>query len=268
MIISNSTNMRISTRGSLVGTGAFNPYSLFIGSNGVLLDVSRLDTLRQDAAGSVHVTAAGQPVGLVLDLSMHGSNASQAVSARQPTYRIDAGGRPYLEFDGVDDWLTTPSIPLAAGARTIITALRKRSDAVAGAVVETRPTWTSTGGGIAQFAPSTSGPAIYGSRLNTNLEQTFVNTPASFAAPHTAVMSSVMVPGSHIVRINGQQVASYAPAGTIPTLTAALSVGSRDGSSFFAAVNLYGAIVIDRGLTGAELAQAEAWAAKKCGVSL
>lgn len=242
--------------------------ALYRGSAGILLEPARLSSLAQDAAGTVPV-AAGQPVGLVRDQSGGGRDASQSTSARRPTYRIDAGGRPYLEFDGVDDWLTTPSIPLAAGGRTIITALRKRSDAVAGAVVETRPLRTSAGGGFAQFAPSASGPATYGSRLLTGDPlQSLVDTPASFAAPHTAVMSSVIAEGSHIARINGQQVASDAPAGAVPALAAALSVGSRDGSSFFAAVDIYAMLVIDRTLNAQELAIAERWAAQKCGVSL
>ena len=238
------------------------------GAVGFALDPGVMASLAQDAAGTQPVMAVGQPVGLVRDQSGGGRHASQSVSAARPTYRLDAGGRPCLEFDGVDDWLATASMALASGGRTIITALRKRRDAVAGAVVETQPMWTSAGGGVAQFAPSASGPATYGSRILTSAVQSLVNTPASFAAPHTAVMSSVMVPGSHIVRINGQQVVGEAPAGIIPALTAAVGIGSRGGSSFFAAVNLYGAIVIDRGLTGAELAQAEAWAAAKCGVLL
>lgn len=241
--------------------------ALYRGSAGILLEPARLSSLARDAAGTVPV-AAGQPVGLVRDQSGGGRDASQSTSARRPTYRIDAGGRPYLEFDGVDDWLTTPSIPLAAGGRTIITALRKRSDAVAGAVVETRPMWTATSGGFAQFAPSAAGPATYGSRTLTSVVQSLVNTPASFAAPHTAVMSSVVSEGSHIARINGQQVASDAQLGTIPALTAAISVGSRDGSSFFAGIDLYALLVIDRTLNAQELAIAERWAAQKCGVSL
>lgn len=256
------------TRAVLRNPG-WTPARLFgSGVAGFALDPGLLASLAQDAAGTQPVMLAGQPVGLVRDQSGGTFHASQAVSAARPTFRLDAGGRPCLEFDGVDDWLTTASMALAAGGRTVIAALRKRSDAAAGAIVETQPMWTSSAGGFAQFAPSASGPATYGSRVLTSGVQSLVNTPGSFAAPHVAVLSSVIGPGSHVARVNGAQVASDAPVGTVPALTAAVGIGSRSGSAFFAGVDLYGLIVIDRSLSGAELAQAEAWAAAKCGVSL
>lgn len=247
----------------------WTPARLFgAGAVGFALNPGVLASLAQDAAGTQPVTVAGQPVGLARDQSGGASHASQAVSAARPTYRLDAGGRPYLEFDGVDDWLTTASLALAAGGRTIIAALRKRSDAGVSSILETRPLWTAAAGGFAQFAPSSPGPANYGSRALTSAASSSVNTPTSYAAPHVAVLSSVVVAGSHVARVNGAQVASDAPAGTIPALTAAVGIGSRDGSSFFAGIDLYGLIVIDRGLSGAELTQAEAWAAARCGVAL
>jgi len=48
--------------------GGFNPESLFRnGEVGVYYDPSDLSTLFQDSAGTTPVTAAGQPVGLMLD---------------------------------------------------------------------------------------------------------------------------------------------------------------------------------------------------------
>lgn len=50
--------------------GSYSPYSLFsTGENGVWLDPSDLTTMFQNTAGTVPVTAAGQPVGLILDKS-------------------------------------------------------------------------------------------------------------------------------------------------------------------------------------------------------
>lgn len=234
------------------------------GGVGVALVPSVIGSLRQDAAGTVPVTAAGQPVGLVLDQSGGARNASQATSAARPTYRVDAGGRAYLEFDGLDDWLTTASMSFAAGGRTIISGLRKRSDVAAGGIVETRPIWNADGG-FAQYAPPGGAPNAYGSRIAT---AGLLNTPASYAAPHAAVLSTVAVSGSHVLRVNGAQVLSDATASTIGALTAAVGIGSRDGTSLFAGIDLYGLIVIDRALSAQELAIAERWAAQKCGVVL
>ncbi|SFQ45651.1 hypothetical protein SAMN05216229_1234 [Geopseudomonas sagittaria] len=48
--------------------GAWNPRALFaLGEQGVIYDPSDLSTLWQDSAGTTPVTAAGQPVGLMLD---------------------------------------------------------------------------------------------------------------------------------------------------------------------------------------------------------
>lgn len=62
--------------------------------------------LFQDAAGTTPVTADGDPVGLMLDLSGNDNHAMQEVSGSRPVYRTD-GTRHWLEFDGVDDALVT-----------------------------------------------------------------------------------------------------------------------------------------------------------------
>lgn len=60
--------------------------------------------LFQDAAGTTPVTAPGDPVGLMLDLSGNDNHAMQEVSGSRPVYRTD-GQYHWLEFDGVDDVL-------------------------------------------------------------------------------------------------------------------------------------------------------------------
>jgi hypothetical protein len=56
--------------------------------------------LFQDAAGTVPVTADGDPVGYMQDLSGNGNHATQSTSAARPVF-------PGVEFDGVDDHLLT-----------------------------------------------------------------------------------------------------------------------------------------------------------------
>lgn len=80
--------------------------------------------LFQDAAGTTPVTAPGDPVGLMLDLSGNDNHAAQEVSGARPVYRTD-GTRHWLEFDGVDDQLestyanTTVDILVIAAARAL-----------------------------------------------------------------------------------------------------------------------------------------------------
>ena len=79
------------------------------GEAGAWYDPSDLSTLFQDSAGTTPVTASGDPVGLMLDKSGNGINASQAVSASRPTYGIvPATGRrnlfTYTEAFDHADW--------------------------------------------------------------------------------------------------------------------------------------------------------------------
>ena len=68
--------------------------------------------LFQDAAGTVPVTADGDPDGLMIDQSPNSNNAAQSVSAQRPSYR-SVSGLQYLQFDGTDDTLGT-SLRLSA----------------------------------------------------------------------------------------------------------------------------------------------------------
>jgi len=89
-------------------------------------DPSDLTTLFQDSAGTTPVTAAGQPVGLILDKSGNGRHASQATSTARPLLEDD-GGKMCLKFE-VDDYLVCNSITLPqpytvfAGAHVLATS--------------------------------------------------------------------------------------------------------------------------------------------------
>ncbi|MEP6587127.1 MAG: hypothetical protein ABJA84_00015 [Polaromonas sp.] len=90
--------------------------SLFAnGEKGLWLDPSDLSTLYQDSAGTVAVTATGQPLGKESDKSGRANHVSQATAAARPVY-TEASGIKYLAFDGVDDGLATATF--AAGTLT------------------------------------------------------------------------------------------------------------------------------------------------------
>lgn len=77
-----------------------SPAQIFTGAvDGVWYDPSDLSTLFQDDAGTIPVTADGDPVGLMLDKSGNGFHASQAT----------AGNRPVYKTDGVTHWLQLTS---------------------------------------------------------------------------------------------------------------------------------------------------------------
>lgn len=81
----------------------FTPANIFSGgANGVWYDPSDLSTLFQDAGGTVPVVNDGDPVGLMIDKSGNGNNATQINSDTKPIYRTD-GQSSWLEFDGIND---------------------------------------------------------------------------------------------------------------------------------------------------------------------
>jgi hypothetical protein len=96
---------------STVSSDPFTPADLFLsGEKGVWYDISDRTTLFRDVAGTIPVTAVGQSVARVLDKSGNGFHATQGTVANQPIYQIDPYGYPYLQFDGVNDSLSTSNI--------------------------------------------------------------------------------------------------------------------------------------------------------------
>lgn len=75
----------------------------------VWYDPSDLSTLFQDAAGTIPVASVGDPVGRVEDRSGNGFHLTASSDAARPTYQA-SGGFSWLEFDGVDDKLSTAGV--------------------------------------------------------------------------------------------------------------------------------------------------------------
>ncbi len=123
------------------------------------LDPSNLSTLWQDTAGTIPVTATGQPVARIDDLSGNGRNFIQGTAANQPIYGAGMlNGNGMLRFDGVNDRLTytgatTPQSVMIVG-RTISTGQYTGgvwgSDAPTadkGIRIENSTTWRNPGDG-------------------------------------------------------------------------------------------------------------------------
>ena len=92
----------------------FTPADLFkLGEQGAWYDPSDLTTMFQDRAGTTPVTADGQTVGKILDKSGRGNHAVAPTDAARPLYKTD-GTYHWLQFDGVDDSLSTAAIDFTA----------------------------------------------------------------------------------------------------------------------------------------------------------
>jgi hypothetical protein len=124
----NSNGVPITYSGAVAMGISFAPGDMFLdGEEGVWYDPSDLDTMFQDSAGTVPVTAPGQPVGRILDKSGNGHHAIAPAANNRPTLRLDEKSLYYLDFDGVDDGMeTVGSVDFSATDKvTLWTGLQK-----------------------------------------------------------------------------------------------------------------------------------------------
>ena len=248
----------------------WSPDRLFeAGGVGLWLDPAQLASLSQDAAGGVPVTAAGQPVGRMADQGAAGRHVSQSVSAARPTYQIDAGGRPYLYFDAVDDWLSTAAFDWGSDAVTLVLALRKRSDTGEGTLVHFGD-FNSTPSFLVGGPGGSPSDKFFAFSRGTTRTPTISTSPAH-SAPLAAVvaMQGRISTDTNILRINGVQVSSAAgdQGASASYGVQQMFIGRRGGTVAPAQMDLYGLIAINRLLEPAELTAAEAWAFARSGAA-
>lgn len=255
----------------LPNRGGFSPAALFAASEpGAWYDPSDLTTLFQDSAGTTPVTASGQPVGLMLDKSGRGNHATQATAAARPTYN-EAGGLRWLAFDGVDDFMITPTITPGTDKVQFFGGVRKLSDAAIGAVCEFSASTDTNNGTFFLLAPRDGATANYGWRSKGTLVVDLRATP--YAAPVSNVVTGLsdIAADSATVRVNGVVAATdiTTDQGTGNYLAYPLYIGMRSGASLPFNGRIYSLIArFGATLDAAAVASTEAWVAGKTGVTL
>lgn len=251
--------------------GGFSPATLFAASEpGVWFDPSDLSTLFQDDAGTTPVTAAGQSVGRILDKSGRGNHATQATAAARPTYN-EAGGLRWLAFDGVDDFMITPTITPGTDKVQFFGGVRKLSDAAIGAVCEFSASTDTNNGTFFLLAPRDDATANYGWRSKGTLVVDLRAT--QYAAPVSNVVTGLsdIAADSATVRVNGVVAATdiTTDQGTGNYLAYPMYIGRRGGTSLPFNGRLYGLITrFGPNLTASQIGQTERWMAQRTGVSL
>ena len=246
----------------------FSPSTLFAsGEQGAWYDPSDMSTLFQDSAGTTPVTASGQPVGLMLDKSGRGNHATQATAASRPTYTV-SGGLSYLAFDGVDDFMVTPTITPGVDKVQVFAGVRKLSDAARGMMFET----IAAAGGVRVEAPHIAANASFMIGTRGSLDPGPTISPLTYAAPVTVVFSGIgeIATDTSILRLNGAQVTSnVGDQGIGNYASAPFYIGNRGGTSLPFNGNLYGLTVrFGANLSAGQIAQAETYMAAKTRVTL
>lgn len=193
-----------------------------------------------------------------------------AAGTKRPTYQIDASGRPYLSFDGVDDALVTSTITPGTDKVQVFAGVRKLSDAATAIVAE----MGSGAGGqainkIAVLAPRAGGFPTYGFQSLGSGTTGDAATSNTYAAPITNVLTCIgdIANDVAILRANGTQAAtSAADQGTGNYLAYPLYIGARAGTSTFFNGRLYGLIGrFGPSLSAGQIANTEGWLNAKTG---
>ena len=244
--------------------------SLFAtGEQGFAYDPNDPSTLYQDAAGTIPVTGAGQPVGLMKDKSGRNNHAFQVVSASRPILQRNATtGAYYLAFDGTDDFLQTNNIDFTATDKvSLFAGVRKLSNAATSVIAE-------FSGNTALTTNSFYLVGLVSSALQFNSRgsgiSSIVNSP-SFPAPSSVVISSVgdisgdvskirANGGSYAVNVGDQGTGNY---GNYP-----LYMGRRGGTSLAFNGHIYGLLGVGTLISDNETTALEKFIAKNTGVTL
>lgn len=262
-------NMLMSMSALASASSRVVPQALFInGEQGVWYDPSDFSTMFQDTAGTSPVTATGQSVALIRDKSGRGNHASQSVGASMPTLQIDASGRYFLLFDGVDDSIETASVNFSGSDKvTVFAGIRKLSDAATGMLAELSPTSAANNGSWSIVAPSTAGANSYQFQCRGSI-QVIAGSGIFAAAPNTAVLTCIgdISGDTTSLRRNGAVVqTATGDQGTGNFGTWQLYIGRRGGSTLPYNGRLYSLIVRNAKCESAQIFDTETWVNGKTG---
>ena len=217
------------------GAGQTPLEALFTGQAGILIDsvdsAVSAGLVWQDAAGTVPATAAGHPVGKITDGSGNGKHLTQSTYTSRPVL-TSYGGKLWLEFDGIDDGLSIPSIDFSASDEmSVIVGQRKTGTAVA---ILAELGSASPYGFYLAAPESASLLYTFFCRGDNTAIATQAATMSSGTAPDTAVLSatgSISADLSKIWRngVAGVDGTGEKGAGTFGNLP--LFIGSRNNAS-------------------------------------
>jgi hypothetical protein len=234
--------------------GRFDPASLFAGGiRGGIYDPSNMATLFQDSAGNTPVTAHGDPVGRMNDISGNGNHLVKATAGERPLFQIE-GNKKFLLFDGTDDDLAAT----VAGFTTLpfdrISAMRQLS-------WTTGDDFFATNGSSATcLRQRGSSPAI---QINDGTGDVVTNSGLAIGAD--GVVTERHIAGASQLAVNNGAYATGNAGSTVPGGQFIVGESTAAKSSHF---RLYYHFIRQGSLSAAEIAQIRAIAAARGEITL
>ena len=179
------------------------------------------------------------------------------------------GFKPYLSFNGVNQWLQTNSIDFTYGDKMFVCAgVRKLSDGSIAIPVELSVDATLNNGAFFISAPRRSSGINDYAFDSAGTTRAVTISSGGYVAPITNVISgigSISAP-SVTLRVNGTQVSqSTSTQGSGNYGAYPLYIGARAGSSVWFNGRLYGLVVAGKQASASEIASTEAWLNQKTG---
>ena len=170
------------------------------------------------------------------------ATAYQRVTTQYDVTESGVQSLSYLFFDGVANFLVTPTITPGVDKAQVFVGVRKLSDAARGTIVEHSATIASNNGSFHLTAPNAASATFGFESKGTTL----TDAVATFAAPTTRVVTGVgdIAGDSTIIRANGtQQEQDTADQGTGNYLAYPIYIGRRGGTTLPFSGQIYSMIV-------------------------
>lgn len=244
------------------------------GEQGFFYDPNDLTTMYQDAAGTIPVTGAGQPVWHILDKSGNNNHAFATSSATRPILRQNAvTGANYLEFDGSDDFLRTSNIDFRGTDKlSLFTGVTKLSDSVQ-IIAELSSNVAANTGSFYLVSGTDLGGNGYSSMSRGSLSASTGRAAINFTypAPDVAVLSVKhdisgdlsSMRRNGVIGIDGLQDKGTGNFGLYP-----LFIGRRGGTALPFNGHIYGLIGIGKLIHESDVKRIEQGIANFLGVTL
>jgi hypothetical protein len=166
------------------------------------------------------------------------------------TFDVTEAGQPdnfYLSFDGVDDFMQTPSIDFTGTNKmSIFAGVRKLSDAASASLAELSVNFSSNNGSFFLAAPANDATGNYGWNSKGTLGAVVRLEAATFSSPISNVVTGLtdFALSSRTIRVNGQQRGiSTSALGSTNFGNYPMFIGSRAGTSVFFNGHLYSLII-------------------------